>query len=83
MSQSKPPVMRHSLDALTATLARALADARHPQVEAARRSQVRRSAGRSPAPPGDPGARSCDRLVARTRTYNILGVASRLRAITT
>ncbi|WP_250285635.1 MULTISPECIES: hypothetical protein [unclassified Frankia] len=83
MSQPKPLVMRHSLDVLTATLARALADARHPQVEAATRSQVRRNAGRSPAPPDDFGARRCDRLVVRTRTYNILGVAGRLRAITT
>ncbi len=81
MSQPKPTAMSHSLDALTGTLARALAGARHPQVEAARRAQIRRTAGRSPTPAGDPVSRSCDRLAARARTYNVLGVAGRLRTI--
>ncbi|SBW20159.1 hypothetical protein FDG2_1612 [Candidatus Protofrankia californiensis] len=83
MSQPKPTVMSHRLDALTATLARALAGARHPQAEAARRSQMRRTAGRPPTPAGDPVSRRCDRLAARARTYSTLGVVVRLRTIAT
>ncbi len=77
----KPPiVMRHSLDAVTATLARALAGARHPQVEAARRSELRQRAGRSPTQ-RDAASKRCDQLAARCRTYHTLGVVGRFRAI--
>ncbi|WP_322767294.1 hypothetical protein [Frankia sp. Cr1] len=74
-----PIVMRHSLDAVTATLARALAGARHPQVEAARRSELRQRAGRSPTQ-RDAASKRCDQLAARCRTYHTLGVVGGFRA---
>ncbi|WP_239332885.1 hypothetical protein [Frankia sp. CiP3] len=77
----RPPIaMRHTLDALTATLARALAGARHPQVEAARRSQLRQWAGRSPTQ-RDATAERCDQLAARCRIYHTLGVVGRFRSV--
>ncbi|WP_250279145.1 hypothetical protein [Frankia sp. Cppng1_Ct_nod] len=75
-----PPMATHSLDALTGTLARALAGARHPQVEAARRAQLRRTVGGSPMPGDAAASRHCDRLASRCRRYHTLGVVGRLRS---
>jgi hypothetical protein len=72
-----------SLDALSASLNRALAGARHPQVVAARREQLRQSAGHAVAgPPGRlhlQAAAHSERLAARGRTYMLLGTLDRFR----
>jgi hypothetical protein len=72
-----------SLEALSASLNRALAGARAPQVVAARRAQMRQAAA-SPARDGDgrPHQRAqavTDVLAARSRTNMLIGTLDRLR----
>ncbi|THJ75219.1 hypothetical protein [Candidatus Frankia alpina] len=76
-----------SLEALSASLNRALAGARAPQVVAARRAQMRRSAAMAAEPPvpggaGQPHRRAeaeADVLAARSRTNMLIGTLDRLR----
>jgi hypothetical protein len=74
--RSTPPA-GHSLDALSGTLARALANARAHQVLAARRSELRMAAGGISAPSAGLSAqssrRNTDRMAARSRRYHLLG----------
>ncbi|SNQ51504.1 conserved hypothetical protein [Frankia canadensis] len=72
-----------SLEALSASLNRALAGARAPQVAAARRAQMRQAAA-SPASgaAGEPHRRAhavTDVLAARSRTNMLIGTLDRLR----
>jgi hypothetical protein len=72
-----------SLEALSASLNRALAGARAPQVVAARRAQMRQSAA-SPAEGEASGAHrrahaANDVVAARSRTNMLIGTLERLR----
>ncbi len=72
-----------SLEALSASLNRALAGARAPQVAAARRAQMRQAAA-LPAPDGADRAHHRahavnDVLAARSRTNMLIGTLERLR----
>ena len=78
-----------SLDALSASLNRALAGVRAPQVAAARRAQLRRAgssstsssstAAAAPSSTVDRSAAKTDVLAARRRTNLLIGTLDRLR----